>query len=73
MINEPKKKRTTTPSPLQMRAHNHNLLSGRVRMAYMNMGSIISSDTTTNKAKQLANSISLLLNELEVEIKIRVD
>lgn len=52
----------------RMRRHYHNGLLGSLAMAKRTMYSIGTSETTTSKAKKIADSISSLLCELQEEV-----
>jgi len=58
----------------QMRIHAHNGLLGHVSMARSGMRAIIDRDSTSNRAKELAQEVFGLLCELDRDIRAnRVD
>lgn len=58
---------------LSRRAMRHNGLHGSVSMAQIAMEQVLSIDSTTHEAKQIAANIRPLLSDLKIALKIRVD
>lgn len=64
------------PLPLnyvRREVRRHNSFLGMTRMARMNMNSISGALTTTREAKRLAQVISIALQQLDTELRTRVD
>ena len=57
----------------RQRRWRHNSFLGHVAMARQNMWVILTSDSTTQKAKKLSQEVYQKLVELEDALKVRVD
>ena len=60
-------------SPKSDRAYRHNALSGSNAMMMGHLQNVLSSDTTTHQAKQLAQMMFSMGGQLGLELKNRKD
>ena len=57
----------------RLRAFRHNSFVGHARMMMMQAHNIVTSDTTTEETKQIADQIRTLASKLERSLAKRVD